>query len=46
MVRGGESSDPFFSADYLSTGLKAMPHTGIYPDVEMIRDLEDHQAVA
>jgi len=46
MVRGGRSTDPFFAADYLSTGLKAMPHTGIYPDVEMIRDLEDHPAVA
>jgi len=46
MVRGGRSTDPFFSSDYLSTGLKVLPHTGIYPDVEMIRDLEDHPAVA
>ena len=46
MVRGGRSTDPFFSSDFLSTGLKAMPHTGIYPNVEMIRDLEDHPAVA
>jgi O-glycosyl hydrolase len=46
MVKGGQSTDAFFSSEYLSTGLKAMPHTGIYPDVEMIRDLEDHPAVA
>jgi hypothetical protein len=46
MVRGGKSSDRFFSQDYRSTGIKAMPHTGIYPDIDQIRDLENHPAVA
>ncbi len=46
MVRNGATSDPFFSRDYRSTGLKAMPHTGLYPNVDMMRDLQDHPAVA
>jgi len=46
MVRGGSSTDAFFSRDYLSTGLRAMPHTGLLPNVDMLRDLEDHPAVA
>ena len=46
MVKGGKSTDRFFSEDYRSTGIKAMPHTGIYPNVDMIRDLENHPAVA
>jgi hypothetical protein len=46
MVRGGISTDKFFSQDYKTTGIKAMPHTGIYPEVDMLRDLENHPAVA
>lgn len=46
MVRGGRSTDQFFDADYTTTGIKAMVHTGIYPDIDMMRDLEDHPAVA
>jgi hypothetical protein len=46
MVRGGKSTDAFFSRDYRTTGIKAMPHTGIYPDIDQIRDLENHPAVA
>ena len=46
MVRGGHSNDQFFSKDFKTTGIKAMPHTGIYPNVDMLRDLENHSAVA
>jgi len=46
MVRGGHSSDKFFSRDFKITGIKAMPHTGIYPNVDLLRDLENHPAVA
>ncbi|MCY3998837.1 MAG: hypothetical protein OXE55_05725 [Flavobacteriaceae bacterium] len=47
MVRGqsSKSTDKFFSEDYKSTGFKAMLHTGIYPEVDLIKDLEDHPAV-
>lgn len=46
MVRGGRSNDRFFSTDFKTTGIKAMPHTGIYPEVDVLRDLEHHPAVA
>lgn len=46
MVRGGKSTDAFFKNAYKTTGIKAMPHTGLYPDIDMIRDLEHHPAVA
>jgi hypothetical protein len=46
MVKGGKSNDRFFSQYYKTTGIKAMPHTGIYPNVDMLRDLENHPAVA
>lgn len=45
-VKGGTSSDTFFASDYKDTGFKAMPHTGLLPQVDMIRDLENHEAVA
>jgi hypothetical protein len=46
MVRGGHANDKFFSQDYKTTGIMAMPHTGIYPNVDMMRNLENHPAVA
>jgi hypothetical protein len=46
MVKGGKSTDKFFSGDYKTTGIKAMPHTEIFPNIEMIKDLENHPAVA
>ncbi len=46
MVKGGKSTDRFFSQDFNTTGIKAMPHSGIYPNVDMLRDLENHPAVA
>ncbi len=46
MVRNGRSDDPFFSEAYARTGIRAMPHTGIYPDIGLLKDLENHPAVA
>jgi hypothetical protein len=46
MVYNGKSTDEFYSTDYKRTGIKAMLHTGIYPDIDLIRDLENHPAVA
>lgn len=46
MVKGGHSTDTFFARDYQTTGIKAMPHTGLYPDVDLLRNLARHPAVA
>lgn len=46
MVRGGNTADDFFSEDYYKTGFRTMTHTGLYPNVDMIRDLEKHPSVA
>lgn len=46
MVRGGHSDDAFFANDFRKTNIKTMTHTGLYPDVDMLRDLAHHPAVA
>lgn len=46
MVKSGRTGDPFFAHDYKTTRIKVMPHTGIYPDVDLLRDLANHPAVA
>jgi hypothetical protein len=46
MVRNGRSDDQFFSEAHARTGIRAMPHTGIHPDIALLQDLQDHPAVA
>ncbi|MEY2905278.1 MAG: hypothetical protein RJA52_1294, partial [Bacteroidota bacterium] len=46
MVKGGRSTDAYFAKDYESQGFKTMTHTGLFPNVDMIRDLKNHPAVA
>ncbi|MCC5928810.1 MAG: hypothetical protein JJU28_06160 [Cyclobacteriaceae bacterium] len=45
-VTGLASEDDFFTKDYRTTGFKAMPYTGMLPDIDMLRELESHEAVA
>ena len=45
-VKGGKSTDPFFIDEYRKYNLKAIVHTGIYPDDKKITDLKDHPAIA
>ncbi len=45
-VRGGSRNDPFFSDSAQRLGLRAMVHTGEPVDVDLVRDLSGHPAVA
>ncbi|MCC6794015.1 MAG: hypothetical protein IT366_02765, partial [Candidatus Hydrogenedentes bacterium] len=45
-ILGGKRTDPFFSETWRRLGLRAAVHTGEPVDVDMVRDLSGHQAVA
>lgn len=46
LVKGANTSDRFFTDDYKILGVKAMTHSGIYPDVDQLRGLANHPANA
>lgn len=45
-ILGGKRSDPFFAETAQRLGLRAAVHTGEPVDVDMVRDLSGHPAVA
>ncbi len=46
IVRGGQSTDRFYAEDAERFGFRSMVHTGVYPNVDTLRDLGDHPVVA
>ena len=46
IVKGGSSRDSFYSSDAEKYGFRTMVHTGVLPDVDVLRDLGSHPAVA
>lgn len=45
MVKGGKSTDSYFAQEFEKEGFKTMTHTGLIPNIDMIRDLKNHPAV-
>ena len=45
-VKGGRADDPFYSDKSKWHGFRTMVHTGLIPNIEVIRDMEDHPALA
>jgi len=46
IVKGGRADDRFYSQDAARYGFRTMVHSGAYPNVDTLRDLGDHPAVA
>jgi len=46
IVKGGRGDDEFYSKEAARYGFRTMVPSGSYPDVDMIRNLGDHPAVA
>lgn len=46
IVKGGRSDDEFFSQHAEKYGFRSLVHTGVYPNIDVLRDLGDHPAVA
>ena len=46
IVKGGRADDQFYSNDAARYGFRTMVHSGAHPDVDTIRSLGDHPAVA
>lgn len=46
MVKGGTSKDAYFAREFQEQKFKTMTHTGLYPNIDMIRDLKSHPSVA
>jgi len=46
IVKGGRSDDDFYAKEAEQFGFRTMVHSGVYPDVDLLRDLGDHPAVA
>lgn len=40
-IRGGKSTDEFYSSINKDYGFKVLTHTGMYPDIDKIKDLKD-----
>ncbi|MHC4518043.1 MAG: hypothetical protein ACYTAS_05610, partial [Planctomycetota bacterium] len=45
IVQGGSSSDGFYSKEARRYGFHTMVHTGVLPNVDILRDLGGHRAV-
>ena len=45
LMKGGSPTDPFYSQDAAKFGFHSMVHTGVYPNVDQIRNLSDHPVV-
>ncbi len=45
IVKGGNSNDPFYSQEAARYGFHTMVHTGVLPNVDVLRDLGNHPAV-
>lgn len=45
-IRGGKSTDEFYSNRNIDYRFKVLTHTGIYPDIDKIKDLKETEDVA